>query len=332
MRKRRGTWFLTITAALIIAWIALPALTGEKKAQPDAIAVVNGSVITQEDFDRETSRIRQLFASMGKPLQDSQLHEMKEKILEGLISSELLYQESQSSGIKVEETAINEQLDKLKGRFSSESEFESTLAEVNLSEAVLRSQIRRGLTIQLFITRQFIQKAAVTDKEIKAYYKNHSNAFKQKEQVKASHILIKVDPSAKEPQKAAAREKIEGILQQLHKGEDFANLAKKFSQCSSSANGGDLGYFKRGDMVKPFEEVSFDLQPGEVSDIVETKFGYHLIKVMDKKPEATIAYEDVKKRLEQYLKRQKAQKEVSQYVEKIKGKAKIERYLVDASQ
>ena len=89
MRKRHWIWLCAIAAALISAWIAVSLLTGEKKAQPDIVARVNGSLITEEDFDRETSRIRQLYTSMGKPLQDNQLPAMKEKILESLISSEL---------------------------------------------------------------------------------------------------------------------------------------------------------------------------------------------------------------------------------------------------
>jgi peptidyl-prolyl cis-trans isomerase C len=111
----------------------------------------------------------------------------------------------------------------------------------------------------------------------------------------------------------------------LQKGEDFASLAKEFSQCPSNAKGGDLGYFQRGQMVPPFEQVAFALKPGAVSDIVETKFGYHLIKVIDKKAETTIPYKDVKEKLEQNLKREKIQKEVTLYVEKLKEKAKVEK-------
>jgi peptidyl-prolyl cis-trans isomerase C len=151
--------------------------------------------------------------------------------------------------------------------------------------------------------------------------------FKQPEQVRASHILIKVEPQADESQKAAARKKIQKIQQRLQKGEDFAALAEEFSQCPSSAKGGDLGYFRRGQMVKPFEEAAFALKPGEVSDVVETKFGYHLIKVIEKKSETTIAFEDIKDRLEQYLKQEKVQKEVSLYAQKLKEKAKVERFL-----
>jgi peptidyl-prolyl cis-trans isomerase C len=111
------------------------------------------------------------------------------------------------------------------------------------------------------------------------------------EQVHARHILVKVDPKADATQKAAARKKIEDIQKQLKNGEDFSELAKKASDCPSNAKGGDVGYFGRGQMVKPFEDAAFSLKPGEVSGIVETEFGLHLIKVMDKKPEKIMDYQ-----------------------------------------
>ena len=145
--------------------------------------------------------------------------------------------------------------------------------------------------------------------------------------MKASHILIKVDPKADESQRAEARKKLEAIEQRLKRGEDFSALAKGSSQCPSSAKGGDLGYFQRGQMVKLFEEVAFALKPGEVSGIVETKFGYHLIKVVDKKPETMMAFKDIKDRLAQQLKQREVLKELHQYVSELKKKAKVERFL-----
>jgi len=311
-------------ALVSVAWLAL---AGKKQPSEDKVAVVNGSVITRADFDTEMSRVQRGLFSMEKPLSDSKLSEVKKEALENLIDRELLYQESQKKGIKVDEAAINEQLSTLKKRFPSEAEFKKALSETNLSEAAIKSQFKRGMAIQQFIDNQFVQKVKISNKEIKDYYDSHPGFFKQPERVRASHILIKVDPQADQSQKAEALKKLEKIQQKLQKGEDFAALAKEFSQCPSGAKGGDLDYFSRGQMVKPFEEAAFALKPGGVSNIVETKFGYHLIKVIDKKPETTIAYQDIKDRLEQYLKQDKVQKEVSLYVEKLREKAKVERFL-----
>lgn len=329
MQIKHGRWFLALVTTINLAWIALPALAAEKQASEGKVAVVNGSVITQKDFDREMGRVLQRLASTGRSLDDSQLRAIKKEVLEGLIHGELLYQESQRKGIKVEEVAINEQLETLKKRFPSEDEFKTALNKMNLSEANIRSQIKRGLTIEQFVTGQFAEKVTVSDKELRAYYDSHPDSFKQPEQVRASHILIKVDPQADESQRAEARKKIAEIQQKLQKGEDFATLAKESSQGPSSAKGGDLGYFRRGQMVKPFEEAAFALKPGEVSDLVETRFGYHLIKVIDKKPETTIPYEDIKEKVGQYLKNKKVHEEVGLYVKKLKEDAKVERFLTE---
>ena len=326
MHSEYGRYFRALITTLALLLLASPTLLADQKEpSKDTVAVVNGVEISRADFDAEISRARQQFAGMGQPISSARLSEIKKDVLESLIGRELLYQTSQKHGIKVDEAAINNQLAILKKRFPSETEFNKVLSKNNLSEAAIRAQLERNMAIKEFIDKQFVQKVTISDKESKAYYESNPDYFKQPEQVQASHILIKIDSEADESQKAQARKKIEKIQKRLQKGEDFAALAKEFSQCPSKAKGGDLGYFQRGQMVPAFEQVAFALKPGAVSDIVETKFGYHLIKVIGKKPETTIPYKDVKDKLEQHLKREKIQKEVTLYVEKLKEKAKVEK-------
>jgi len=330
MHSEYGRYFRALVTTLALLLLASPTLlAGQKEPSKDTVAVVNGVEISRADFDAVISRARQQFAGMGQPISGARLSEIKKDVLENLIGRELLYQTSQKHGIKVDEAAINNQLAMLKKRFPSEAEFNKVLSKNNLSEAAIRSQLERNMAIKEFIDKQFVQKVTISDKESKAYYESNPDYFKQPEQVQASHILIKIDSGADESQKAQARKKIEKIRKRLQKGEDFAALAKEFSQCPSNAKGGDLGYFQRGQMVPPFEQVAFALKPGAVSDIVETKFGYHLIKVIGKKAETTIPYKDVKDKLEQHLKREKIQKEVTLHVEKLNEKAKVERFSTD---
>jgi peptidyl-prolyl cis-trans isomerase C len=136
-----------------------------------------------------------------------------------------------------------------------------------------------------------------------------------------------VQADAPDDQKAAARKKIESVQQKVKKGEDFATLAKTYSEGPSGPRGGDLGYFKRGQMVKPFEEAAFRLKPNETSEIVETQFGYHLIKVNDKKPAKTMTYAEVKDRLNEHLKKQKSDSEANAYIKTLRKDAKIEKFL-----
>lgn len=324
-RGKRAFWAPIM--ALALASVVSLSVAGEKNLSKDKAAVVNGTVITQADLEREMDGARQRASRMGKPLGASQLLEIKKEAIERLIERELLYQESKKKGTKVDEAALKEQIEAMKKRFPSEAEFKNALTKMNLSEASMKAEFRRGMAIQEFVDKEFVQKTTVSDKDKKAYYDSNPNFFKQPEQVKASHILVNVDPKGDASQKAEARKKIEEVKKKLKKGEDFAALAKEYSQCPSSAKGGDLGFFKQGQMVKPFEEVAFALKPGKVSDIVETRFGYHVIKVVDKKPASTIPYEEVKDRLGEYLKQDKVKKEVSLYLEKVKQKAKIERFL-----
>ncbi len=327
MNKKRGILFWLFITGLVLTWIVMPALAEEIKPSEDKVAVVNGSVVSRVSFDREMSGIRQRFSSMGRPVSPSQLPELEKRVLDNLINIELLYQQSQKVGTKVEEAEINAQFEALKKRFPTEAEFNNAIKKMNLTETVMKSQISRGISIQRFLDKMTLGKAEVSEEEIKAYYDSHTNLFKKPEQIRASHILIKVEPGADEKNKAKTRKQIENIRQRLVKGEDFGSLAKEFSQCPSSAKGGDLNYFGRRQMAKPFEDAAFALKVGELSDVVETRFGYHLIKLTDKKPASTHSYKDMKDRIKKKLMQEKVRVEVSNYVQELKKTAKIERLL-----
>ncbi len=330
MQIKSTRWFWAAGIIFFLAFAVSSLLAGDKHPPKDKVALVNGTAITQEAFFREMSLMRQRFAKTQKLPSGPQLLPIKKKILEGLIDQELLYQESQKQGIKVDEALINEQLNVLKKKFPNDAEFKKELSKLNLSGAALKIQIKRGIAIQKFVDKQFVQKNNISDNEIKDYYDSHPDFFKQPEQVRARHILIKVNSQSDESQKSEAHKKLEKIKKKLQKGENFEDLAKEFSQCPSSTKGGDLGYFRREQMVKPFSATAFALKAGEVSDIVETTFGYHLIKAIDRKPENITGYGDAKDQIERYLSQEKVKKEVGLYLEQLKEKAKVERFLPPA--
>jgi peptidyl-prolyl cis-trans isomerase C len=320
-------YFCWSVIIIVLSCISSHASASESKSPDGKAAIVNSTVITQADLDREVGVFQQRLMSQGKVLNESQLLETKKRVLEGLINVELLFQEAQMQGTKVSDEAINKQLGNVKSRFPNEDEFKKSLNKMNLTESLLISHIKRALIVQQFIDEKYAQNVTVSEKETRAYYDANPSAFKQPEQVKASHILIKVGPQANETQKADARKRMEQVQQRVKKGEDFASLAKEVSEGPSGARGGDLGYFRRGQMMKPFEEAAFALKPGEVSDIVETSFGYHLIKLFDKKPEGTIAYEKINDKIQTYLKQKKVREQVDLYVAELRGKAKVEQFL-----
>ena len=316
-----------IAAVFALILVFLPAMAQEKQSSEKNAALVNGVAIPMEQYTKELNIQLDRVSQQGRQVTDEQLATLKKDILESLIEREILYQQSQKVGIQVTDQTVDDQLAAIKKRFPNETEYKNALSKMNLSEDEVKAQIKRGLSIKELIDQQISSKVVITDEESKAYYDKNPQMFKQPEQIKASHILIKVDAKADEAKKAEARKKIEEVQQKLKDGGDFAALAKEHSEGPSSAKGGDLGYFRRGQMVKPFEEAALALKPNEVSDVVETRFGYHIIKVYDNKPEQTQAYADVKEKIIQRMKQEKIEKEAIQYVGKLKKDAKLEKFL-----
>ncbi|MCP4681259.1 MAG: peptidylprolyl isomerase [Desulfobacterales bacterium] len=327
MQKRCEGHLWAIIIALALVLISSASCTPKEQSSEGKAAIVNGSVITQEEFDKQIDRFKQQFAASGKTVSESELLDAKKKILEDLINRELLYQESKKMEIRVDEALITKQKDQIKKRFPKEEDYKSWLSKMNFSEEEILSQIRIGMVLEQLTQKKFADKIQISDEESKTYYNSNPASFKKPEQVNARHILIKVDPKADKSVKAEARKKIGDIRKKLEQGEAFATLAKEHSQCPSSEKGGDLGYFPRGKMVKPFDEAVFALKPGELSDVVETRFGYHLIKAIDKKTESTTSYEDVKERLKGYLKQQKVQTQMRSYTKQLREKAEVEIFL-----
>jgi parvulin-like peptidyl-prolyl isomerase len=141
--------------------------------------------------------------------------------------------------------------------------------------------------------------------------------------VKASHILLKVAPDAGEEEKAKVKSEMQSILEKARNGGDFAELAKEYSECPSAPQGGDLGYFRHGQMVKPFDEAAFALEKGQISDIVETQFGYHIILSVDKKPAGTKPLEEVSEDIRRILDDKEVSAALKKWLEPVKEKSTI---------
>ena len=180
------------------------------------------------------------------------------------------------------------------------------------------------MLIQKFLEEEVASQVELSDEELQEFYNENPNYFETPESVSASHILIQLGEDASEADKAEALRKIEEVAAKVEAGEDFAELAKEFSEGPSAPDGGDLGSFQRGRMVPAFEEVAFNLEPGEVSGIVETQFGYHLIKVAEKTEAGTMDFEEAKEAIRGFLKQQKEQEAVTSYIENLKEEYTVE--------
>jgi peptidyl-prolyl cis-trans isomerase C len=289
---------------------------------PDVVARVNGEAVTRAEFERA---VKTLEGTAGGEVPPDQRDRIYRGVLDQLIGFKLLLQESQTRKVVVPDAEIEARLAEIKKQFPSEDIFVQTLVQRKLTLDQVKSDARRDMTVAKLLESEIGGKAAVTPEQVQDFYAKNPDRFKQGERVRASHILIPYPQGADDAAKAQARAKAEQVLKEVKGGGDFATLAKKYSQDPGSApNGGDLGFFQQGQMVGPFNEVAFRLTPGTVSDLVETQFGLHIIKVAEKQPARDVPLDEVRPQVEQFLKGQNQQQQTAAFVEALKAKSKIE--------
>lgn len=324
---------VVLAASLFCLSTAAHAAEIEKSAKPDApiattataneaVAIVNGKNIYATEFARAQKVM--MSGQPGTQIPAEKKKEFDKHVLNQLISAELLYQSAQKVEMKDIESQIDAKIAQGKKRFSTEQEFDKAMKALDINPAELREYTRRDLVISNFIQQTIVSKTVVSEDESKKFYDQNSDKFQREETVKASHILIGVDAKATDADKKAAKEKAEKLRKEIANGADFATVAKGNSTCPSSQQGGDLGFFGKGQMVPAFEKAAFAMKTGDVSEVVETQFGYHIIKVTDKKNAETVSFKDAKPRIDDYLKGQKVNEAVSAYLEEARKQAKID--------
>jgi len=289
---------------------------------PDVVARVNGEAINKVEFEKA---IKNVEGRAGGPVPADQRDRVFRGVLDQLIAFHLLMQESSARHIEVADTELDARLADFKKQFPSEEVFTQMLQKQNLTVDQLRADARKDMQVAKMLETEVNGKISVQPQDVNAFYEQNPDKFKQGERVRASHILIRTPENADAKAKDAARAKAGELLKEVKSGKDFAELAKANSQDPGSAvNGGDLGYFQQGQMVGAFERAAFALKPGEVSDIVETPFGFHIIKVADKQAAHTVPLEQVKPQIEQYLQNQQRQQKTQAFIESLKAKGKVE--------
>jgi peptidyl-prolyl cis-trans isomerase C len=286
---------------------------------------VNGNTITEAEVAEEEAR---LTMAMGGRMDPQQLESMKpmirEQAINNLINRQLLDDAVKKEGIKVDSDEIDQRLSELETAAGGPEAFESRLSMMGVTRDGIRQEIELGIAIEKLMESRSTGDAEPTEAEIRAFYDENPQQFERPEQIQASHILFMVAEDATEADRAARRKEAEDVLAQLEGGADFAAMATEHSDCPSSSKGGDLGFFGRGSMVPPFEQAAFALAPGEMSGIVETRFGYHIIKVTDKASAETIPYEDAKANIKQFLGGQGKQQAMATVIEELRADADIE--------
>ena len=330
----RKIYCLLTIAITVVCMMAVSSVWGETKKNPkeEKVAVVNGAPIEKGEFDGEVFLIQKTVLGMGKPLSCEQVSSIRREVLESMIRRELLYQAARKSGIKSDENAINKDINSLKQQFSGETEYKNELSRRGINEEVLRARMVRNSLVQKYVDKEFTGKVNVIDKEIQDYYQKNIDLFKQPFQMRISHIFIQSDPKGGDSRKKELRGKAEKILKNLKDDQDFAALAKEYSDGPTRTNGGDLGYLRKGQLEKQFESKIFALKKGEITDVIETDYGFHIFKVTDIKPETMLAYENVKEKVKKFLVDEKIKQEADNYARKLREKTDVNILLPELNQ
>jgi peptidyl-prolyl cis-trans isomerase C len=318
-----------------VARIAEPNKPVVQRKPTDVAVTVNSVVITEGEVDEVAApQIDRIAAGQSRvpPAFAEQLkNQIRTRTLEKMIVEKLLDQETANASIVVTEQDVIKHLTETGARQQPPLTLEDIKALYqaqgkDFEEVKKEIQLNPGMKYQKLINMQFEGKIKLTKEEAQKYYDENKTQFTTPEEVRASHILISPvsDPNTDPNQaKAVAKAQAEGLLKQIKEGADFATLAKANSSCSSAKKGGDLDYFAKGQMVPPFEMAAFALKIGQVSDVVETRFGFHIIRLTDRKEAKVTPFEEAEKDIMFNLEQEKKQQLAEDYIESLKKNASI---------
>lgn len=281
-------------------------------------ARVNGKPITEAQVSDFTTRLGAAAAAEGGG--GAAAAPPRADVLEAMINLELLAQAAQKEKVAVSNAEVNAEIDSIKSQYESPAAFQEALKQASFTEAKLRAEFRQQLMAQKLLEKHLT--TGLPPDAVEKFYQENVDEFRRPEQVRASHILFRLPEDA---DREAVRKRADETLARIKKGEDFDAVAKELSTDPASIeNNGDLGFFDREDAPKAIADTAFSLKKGEVSGVVESPFGLHLIKVTDTRPAGTASLEEVKPEIEKYLLAQQRETQAESFIEELKKGAKIE--------
>ena len=308
---------------------ATAAEAAPEAVDPDAVAVtVNGQTITEKEISEEVEKMTKMQKKgmpPGMQLPDSIMQQMRKRVVDMKIEQVLLSQGMEKNNIPaVTDEQVIEEIKKIAGqRDQSLEDVEAEIAKMGMTLEDVKGQIRSQMQKKALMESQ-TPDAVVTDADAQKFYDENPQHFEnKKQQVRASHILCG-KRGIKEEEYPAELEKIQAAQARLEAGEAFEDVAKECSSCPSSANGGDLNFFGKGQMDPAFEKAAFEMEVGQTSGIVKTSFGYHIIKLTDKKEPGKVPFEEVKDKITQFLNQQKQRTFWGEYKKTMFDNATIE--------
>jgi len=333
MRKRGGIGYLGWTAILLVVagCVTEPASENESTAsQIDAgtrkvIARVNGEPIYEDQLQPALDKnIAQLTRHGARTDNAEMVERLRTKRLNELIDNVLIYQASNKRQVEDMDGKIDQKIADLEAKYDGEQGMERYLKIRRMTMDDLRVSLQSRIRIDEYLKEQGVLEPEIPEARIRAMYDEDPEGFSTVETIRASHILIAVDRNAGTEEKQRARQEAERIREEILAGADFAAMAKAHSDCKTAVIGGDLGQIKRGYMPAAFDEVAFSLEQDTVSEVVETRFGYHIIEVGERHPARQVPYEEVRDFLKTYLQGEESRSLLAAHVAELRKRAEIE--------
>lgn len=299
--------------------------TSAAKAAPleatGPVAKVNGKEITAAQFNDEVSKMMKMMPVFPP----GQAQAMKGRILDNLISKHLIDIATAPQMDSVPAADIDKEFAKFaENAKSMPGGMQQFFQRMDLTEETFKVELKKSLALKEALDKKY--GIAATDADVKKFYNDNKKRFEEPDQVQASHILFKVEKTATPDQAEAAKKKADDVYKQAKaKDADFAELAKQHSEGPSGPRGGELGFFTKDKMVPPFADAAWKLKKGAVSKPVKTQFGWHIIKVTDKKKARTVPFNEVSEKIKDQLEQGKMKEVVQKYITELKAGAKIEK-------
>jgi peptidyl-prolyl cis-trans isomerase SurA len=290
------------------------------------VAIVNGEIITLSELDRQRSRLRHETATTTNPWEKgAKVFESRRVILDRLIEEKIIDQQCKKWAIRVSPREIDAAIEDVKRMNAvSEEQLKMALMADGLSWEDYRQELVKQIKRVRLASQVVRQEFAVDDERLKEFYLQHIERFKEPDQIRVSHILIVIPQDADDLLVEALRHTGEMILDKLSRGEDFGELARLYSDDASAKNGGDLGFFKRGELLPQIERITFNLHPGQFRDLIRTNMGFHIVKVTDRKEGRVIPYEEVMEKVRNQYTQEESQRLYKAWLQEVKARSFIE--------
>jgi peptidyl-prolyl cis-trans isomerase C len=289
---------------------------------------VDGHKMTEEQLNAELNkRLLVMKDQIPKDRQQQVKSNMKKRLIDDFVIRNLLTDEVNRQKIAASDKDVKDAVDQLKRSLPQGVTIEDLMKKNQVTKDQMQEEIRFGIKINKLVLASMVGKTKPTDKEITTFYQKNKDKFKMPESVHVRHILVAKAAGDDEKIKGEKKAKAEDLRKQLLGGADFAETARKSSDCPSKQAGGDLGTFTRGQMVKPFEDAAFAQKKDEIGPVVETDFGYHIIQVLEKNSSKTLKLDnETKEKIIAFLTQQKQQQAFDRLLKNLRDKAHIVYY------